>query len=112
MTKRTVTTTDYGTWRTLVDRTSLSLGQSVYESLGDYVDGYDLDAIVAEYRDAINEALPAHVCLSGDQFIGPYYEEDYDRAGYPTDEDGNLDLKEIVKGVDFWKIAQRHEKTS
>lgn len=112
MTQRTVTTTDYGTWCNRIDQYSASLGQTVYEWLGGFADEYDLDTLVAAYRDAINEALPAHVALSGDQFIGPYYEEDGRFEGYPVDEDGNLDIPEIVKGVDFWGIAQLHEKTT
>ena len=104
-----VTTTDYGTWCTQVEPYSTSLEQTVAEALGDYVDDYDLDAIANDYSRAINEALPPHMALTGDQFIGPAYEKDQEFDGYPTDEDGNLDIKAVVEGIDFWEIAARHE---
>lgn len=106
------TTTSYGTWNNRVEPHALTLEQSVFEALGDFADDYDLDALTAAYRDAINEALPAGVSLCGDEFIGPYESQDWESAGYPVDEDNRLDIGAIVEGVDFWKLAESFDKTA
>lgn len=104
-----ITTTTYGTWCNRVDPDSLTVEQTVTEAFGsEGYDGFDIDAIVREYRSAINDALPDSVTLSGDEFIGPYNDEDCHFDGYPTTETGALDIKEIVDGVDLWKIINRH----
>ncbi|MFI6496931.1 hypothetical protein [Nonomuraea typhae] len=103
------TTTSYGTWNNRVDPYAANFETSIYEALGDYADTYDLDAIEAEYRSAINDALPSSVSLCGSDFIGPYDAEDADFEGYPIDEDGRLDVKAIAEGIDFWAIAAKHE---
>lgn len=106
------TTTTYGTWCNTIDSYSTSLEHSVVESLGDYGtdEHYDIEAIETEYREAINEALPAGVSLCGNEFYGPYYASDCDWTGYPVGVDDDLDLKAIVDGVDFWAIATKHER--
>ena len=106
------TTTSYGTWCNQVDAYSLSVEQTVTESLGDYTNDYDLDGLTAAYRAAVNEALPDSVSLCGDEFIGPYYAKDQDFDGYPTTDDGALDIKTIVDGIDFWKLAEQSDTTS
>jgi hypothetical protein len=106
------TTTSYGTWNNRVEPYAATFEQSVYEALGDYADNFDLDALTADYKAAINDALPSSVSLCGDEFIGPYYEADADFTGYPHDEEGRLDIKAIVETVDFWTIAARHDKTA
>lgn len=106
------TTTSYGTWTNRVEPYTASFEQDVYESLGDYADDYDIEALTAEYRNAINEALPNGVWLTGSEFIGPYYDEDADFGDAPVDEFGSLDFKAIVDGIDFWEIAARHDKTA
>ncbi|WP_405149414.1 hypothetical protein OG589_14440 [Sphaerisporangium sp. NBC_01403] len=106
------TTTTFGTWNNRVQDGELTVEQSVYVALGDYADDYDLDAVAADYRAAINDALPSSVSLCGDEFIGPYYAEDRDFDGYPTDEDDRLDIKAIVEGIDFWAIAAEHDTTA
>ncbi|WP_018223843.1 hypothetical protein [Salinispora pacifica] len=103
-------TTVYGTWNR-IESLSLSVEQSVADYLGDFVDDYDFAAVVGDYRAAINGALPDSVVLSGDEFIGPYDAADRDFDGWPVDEDGRLDLKAIVDGVDLDEIANRHDKT-
>jgi hypothetical protein len=103
------TTTSYGTWNNRVEPYAANFATSIYEALGDYADGFDLDAVEAEYKAAINDALPASVNLCGDEFIGPAYAADCDFTGYPTDEDGRLDIKAIVDSIDFWEIASRHD---
>lgn len=116
------TNTSYGTWARSGDRDNVSVEDTVLDAFGSYgPDGYDFDAIVAAYRDAINAALPPSVSLSGDEFYGPYYEadRDWDPADYPSGDgddadadlyrDGNLNIRAIVKSVDLWAIIERHE---
>lgn len=97
-------TTSYGTWNNRVDEYAANFATSVCDALGDYPDDYDLDGLTAAYKAAINNALPARITLTGDEFIGPAYVEPGEFDGYPH-RDGRLDLKKIVKGVDFWDIA-------
>lgn len=103
------TNTSYGTWTNRVERYSANLATTVVESLGDYGDDYDVDALTAAYRDAINDALPAEVTLAGDEFLGPAKPDADEWDGYPTDDLGQLDIKAIVDGVDFWEIAEKYE---
>lgn len=62
--------------------------------LGDYADWANIPAVAADYRAAINAALPDGVVLDGNEFHGP--------AG------AALDIQATVDGVDFWAIAKRH----
>lgn len=105
-----VTTTIYGTWNNRVQPSDQNLESSVANALGDYASDYDMDAVAADWREAINEALPENVTLAGEEFIGPYYDEDRTWVPDQEDEDGRLDLKAIVDGIDFWAIAARHDK--
>ena len=91
------TTTEYGSW---TFGNNASLEDTVSESLGDFVEDYDFDALVREYRDAISAALPGGVVLAGETFYGPY-----PRAERYWDA-----ITDAVHGVDFWAIAARHEK--
>jgi hypothetical protein len=107
------TTTAYGTWCNQVDQYSASLENSVNNAFGsDGHDGFDFDAIVAEYHDAINAALPDHVALCGNEFCGPAYEADCRFDGYPTDEMGGLAIKTIVDAIDQGEIIARHGITA
>jgi hypothetical protein len=106
------TSTSYGTWTTRVEPYVANFATSVYEALGDLADDYDTDAIEADYRNAINEALPKGVSLCGSEFIGPAYDADCDFDGYPTDEYGRLDIKTIVESVDFWEIVAKHDTSA
>ena len=101
------TTTSYGTWSNHAG--NLTVESSVYDALGSYSSDYDVDAIVAGYRAAINHALPDSVSLHGDEFYGPFHATDQNFDGYPATEDGDLDIKTIVDSIDFWAIAARHE---
>lgn len=104
------TTTSYGTWVTRVDQYALNLETTVLKALGSYGgDDYDIEAINIAYHHAINAALPDGVSLAGDEFIGPAYAADHDFDGYPTDDDGNLDIGTIVEGVELWPIIEQHE---
>lgn len=107
-------TTSYGNWNNNLDGFALTVEDTIASALGDYVHEYDTDAIAAEYRKLINDALPASVSLCGNEFVGPYYTRDCDFTGYPTDEDGSLDIQAVIVGVDgedhanFWALAERH----
>lgn len=108
-------TTTYGHWTTLVDHTSSTLEQAVLE----FISGADrdwitalkttgaLDRIIADYRDEINNSLPPGVALSGNEFIGPFEHDGWE--GYPTTEDGDLDIGAIVRSVDLSAIVARHD---
>jgi len=110
-------TTTYGSWTTLVDHTSTTVERTVFE----FVSGADsdwlaalknsgaLDRIIDEYREAINDALPPGVVLSGDEFIGPFEHAPDAWDGYPTTEDGDLDIGAIVEAIDLSAIVARHD---
>src|SRR5690554_5768191 len=99
------TTTSYGTINTMVPDagTVTSLHDYVAGALGDYADDYDIEAIVDEYRDAINERLADQgIVLAGDEFYGPY----------PRPENAGETIAEAIKDVDFWTIVERHDTTA
>ncbi|WP_258047454.1 hypothetical protein [Streptomyces sp. SM13] len=100
-------TTPYGTWYNKAGE--LTVGNSVLGAVGDFEDEFDMDAIESDYRDAIEEALPDGVFLSGQEFTGPYYEADQDFDGYPQDDNGQLDIPAIIASVDLMAIVQKHE---
>lgn len=68
-----------------------------------------LDVLTAAYRRAIEDALPASVSLDGTQFVGPAQPDDDEWDGYCVDEGGELDIEEIVQGVDLAEIAEEHD---
>lgn len=105
-----ITTTDYGTWTNAVDRFSPTLESSLSAGFSgsEGPDGFEVEAIASDYRDAINAALPDSVTLSGDQFYGPYYPEDQNFEGYATDQNGDLDIKAIVEGVNLNAIVEKY----
>jgi hypothetical protein len=99
------TTTSYGTINTMVPDagTVTSLADYVAGALGDYADDYDIEAITADYRDAINERLADQgITLAGDEFYGPY----------PRPENAGETIADAIKDVDFWTIVERHDKTA
>jgi len=110
-------TTTYGSWTTLVDHTSTTLERTVFEFISgadpDWIAALEasgaLDRIIEDYRAAINEALPHNVALSGNEFIGPAEYDPNEWAGYPTTEDGDLDIAAIVADVDLSAIVERHD---
>lgn len=105
-----VTTTSYGSWSHNIEATSPSIGEYVLNVVGGEPEGLDVPAILHDYVTAINAALPDHVALTGNEFIGPYFETDQHFGGYPLDEDGRLDIKAIVESVDLNAIIERHDK--
>lgn len=111
------TTTSYGTWCNQVNQYSTSPDSDVL----DYINGGGnawqelleasgaLQLIQDEYREAINDALPDSVALSGDEFIGPAEPDDDEFANYPATKHGELDLKAIVENIDLQAIVERNE---
>lgn len=111
-------TTTYGHWTTIVDSTTSTLEQAVLE----FISGADrdwitalknsgaLEDIIAEYREAINDALPPGVTLTGSsEFIGPFEHAPDAWAGYPVTDTGDLDIGAIVRSVDLSAIVERHD---
>lgn len=111
------TTTSYGTWCSRVNTYSTSPDADVL----DYINGGDDDwrtlleetgalaRIQADYRAAIDAALPPDVSLCGDEFIGPWQPDEDEFDGYPTDEDGALDFAAMVEDIDLAEIVDRNE---
>ena len=100
--EKTMITTPYGTFiGNVADPGGAgSMRDYITTALGDYADDYDIEAIVDEYRDAINERLADQgITLAGDEFYGPY----------PRIENAAEVIAEAVEDVDFWTIVARHE---
>lgn len=98
------TTTSYGTFvGNVADPGGAgSMRDYVTTALGDYADAYDIDAIVDEYRDAINDALDGTgITLAGDEFYGPH----------PGPENVAEIVADAIESVDFWTIVERHDKS-
>lgn len=100
--------TSYGTWLNVAKstRTVEEAVATIFDAEG--TDGFDVEAIVTEYRNAINAALPNGVTLAGNDFYGPYNTTEDQFNDYPADDDGDLDLAAIVDGVELWPIIERH----
>lgn len=104
------TTTTYGTWGN-VHGGCLTIRDEIDEALDDCADDYaPSDEIALAYENAVNQALPDGVNLIGDEFYGPAYPEPGEFDGYPTDEDGELDLAAIVQSVNVWEIIEKHAR--
>lgn len=111
------TTTGYGTWNNHGDSSALTVEATV----AGYISGADsewidriqadgsFDDMVAAYRAAINAALPDGVSLNGNDFYGPAYDADKDFDGYPTDEDGALDITAIITEINLAAIVDEHD---
>ena len=96
------TTTSYGTINTMVPDagTVTSLRDYITTALGDVAGDYDIDAIIDEYRDAINKHLADEgITLAGDEFYGPH----------PRPENAGEIIADAIESVDFWTIVARHE---
>lgn len=100
--ERAMATTSYGSFiRNVADPgPASSLADYVAIALGDVAGDYDIEAIVEEYRDAINERLADEgITLAGDEFYGPY----------PRPENAGEIIADAIKDVDFWTIVARQE---
>ena len=107
------TTTYYGAWGEHGDG-CLTVKDHVTGALGEFAGDYDIDAIIEDYQDAINAALPDGVALSrGVEFYGPYRPDDSDFEGCPRDSDGRLDIKTNRRGrrpVGHRREARSHRR--
>lgn len=83
-----------------IDREQQTVDGTVTSALGNYVDEFDVDAIVREYRDAIGEALPAGVVLVGSEFHAPA-----DEGAGTRDE---FDVWRGVRSVDLKAIIEKY----
>lgn len=104
------TTTDYGSWNNHGDSYELTVEATVLN----YLNGGDsdwqervestgaFDHMVSDYRDAIQAALPEGVFLTGNEFIGPYYEADQSW-------EGELDIHALIQEIDLTPIVDRHD---
>jgi len=98
MTTRQIgTSTDLG-----INSQGRTLHEEITHQLGEHAGEHDIDAIEADYRDAIAAVLPSGVWLSGDVVYG---------CTEDTGDDLDLlaDLRDAVcDGVDFWVVVNRH----
>lgn len=107
-------TVRYGSWLSYGDTQRRSVESTVeayllqhcHEPLDDLKENGTFTKIVADYRDAINKALPNRVDLVDDEFFGPANPVDF------TWERGELDLRGIVKQVDLAEIARCYGSTT
>ena len=102
--KHHMTTTSYGTFIGNVTDPGPAGNMRDYITtvLGDYAGSFDVDAIVADYRDAINERLADEgITLAGDEFYGPH----------PRPENSRDTIAAAIGEVDFWAIAEKHDHT-
>jgi hypothetical protein len=92
-----LSTVRYGTWKRLVDKYCGGLVSFVSEQYGGEGpdDTDDFDAVVDDYRHAINAALPDGVFVDDEVFYGPEPVID-------------ADIKAAVKSVDLIAIVKRH----
>lgn len=92
-------TKSYGTWNNLIDMYSSSVEDTISSAFGEHgSDGFDFEAIVTEYRNAINEALPQDFTLVGNEFYGPTH-----LAGDAPK------LWDFVTNVGIWETIRKHE---
>ena len=104
------TTTSYGAWVNHGDDSN----RTVEATVADYIGGGDADwrqrvessgafeRMVDDYRAAINNALPDGVSLCGNEFYGPYHDDD-------CTWDGELNISEIIDGIDLAAIVDRND---
>lgn len=102
------TTTDYGTWANHGDSTNVSVEASIADALSggeaDWRERVEESGaaarIAADWRAAINAALPDGITLAGNRFYGPYD----DRPDVDI-----VDIVAVVAGVDLDAIIDRHD---
>ena len=111
------TTTSYGTWYNHTGHNPTP-GADILDAINGGDEDWRermqtsgaLDRIETSWRQAIQSALPVGVTLAGNEFIGPYENRGF--PGYPTDEDGGLDIKAIVEDIDLMAIVEAHDVDS
>ena len=91
-------TTQYGTWANFTGEATVRDG--IETALAGLTAGYDMEALEAAYRAAVNAALPDGVTLDGDLIHGPYSMQCVETTG---------EIAEAIRSVDFWTLAEQHE---
>lgn len=91
-------TTDYGAWSDFTNHYQPL--DVVSDYLNEFAADYDVEAIVNDYVDAVNAALPDGVTLNGNLFFGPH----------PRPDDSSERIREAIESVDLAPIAARHER--
>lgn len=112
------TTTSFGTWSQRINTYSSSPEQDIDNVMtGGGSEWYErmeesgaLEKIQNEYRAAIEAVLPEGISLCGNEFYGPAFEADRaDWSDYPQDDDGDMDIRGQVEGIDLMAIVERHD---
>lgn len=91
----------FGSFSFLGDTGVHELRHIVQDIVGDYADDYDLDAIEADYREAVGECLPEGLTLCGEEIYGPYPQ----RFSFDV-----IAFREALEEIDTNTILARHEK--
>ncbi len=80
-----------------------TMTDAIGDALGEFASDYDVEAIATDLRAEIDAALPEGVTIHGNigEVVGPYAERDQE-----------IDYRAIWEGIDFWAIAERHDKTT
>lgn len=101
-------TTSYGSWQNHGDKWNLTVAATIETAFGDFgSDGYDVEAIESDYRDAVNAALPAGVSLCGEDFYGPACSRN-GCEGCEACGRGRPSLSDIIESIDLWAIIESH----
>lgn len=105
-------TTGYGTWVNYGDQYNVSVEGTILTA----INGGDTDwqermeasgalaRIASDYRDAIDDALPAGISISGDDFIGVHHTD----PNY-TEEVAEFDIAEAIRDIDLNEIIKKHD---
>ncbi|SDL27368.1 hypothetical protein [Streptomyces indicus] len=105
-------TTSYGTWANHGDRRNASVEATILDAINggdsDWQERMEtsgaLDRIADDYRDAIDDALPEGISISGNEFIGLHHTDpDY------TDAIGDFDIRAAIEDIDLYAIIQKHD---
>jgi hypothetical protein len=104
-------TTGYGSWYNHTGNNTSPEGD-----IADYMNGAGadwwkrmeeagaIDAIAADYRTAVDAALPDGISLSGDEFLGLHQAD----PNY-TDEIGDFDIRAAIEAIDLEPIVRKHD---
>ncbi len=88
-------TTSYGSWLNHTGTESPELYVNAVFN-GEGTEGFDMAAIMADFRIAVQKVLPHGVALCGSEFLGPAYAKD------------NAPLGPWIESIDLMEIIERH----
>lgn len=104
-----IPTTTFGSWVN-IQPTGAGMGPEAYvaESLGDYANDYDIEAITAELLAALQTRLPAGLNILGNgELVGPASGPEHNALP----EDVCRHVGELLAEIDLQDIAGRHDLT-